>query len=106
MQSVFDHNPVWLNFSPVATPKSMAGDSAHLEPGIRATTSSTGSCSMILINCSLPLKHQKQQLIERDHIYRLGKLPPHSYLGKVGKNGLPFGNQRQGTFSFWGWRGS
>ena len=45
---------------PAANPKSMAGDSEHLEHGIRATTSSTGSCSMTLTNCSLPLKHQKQ----------------------------------------------
>jgi hypothetical protein len=48
---------------------------------------STESCLMILICCSLPLK---QQLIERDHIYRLGKLTTHSYLGKLKKSGSPF----------------
>src|SRR5260370_10045 len=102
LQSVRDHNPVWLNFSQIATPKSMAEDSEHLERGIRATTLSTESCSRILTSCSLPLK---QQLIERDHIYHLGKLTTHSYLGKLKRSGSPLANQRQGILSFWGWWG-
>lgn len=67
----------------------MAEASEHLVRGIRAMTLSTESCLMILISCSLPLK---QQLIERDHIYHLGKLK---------KSGSPLLNQRQGTLSFW-----
>src|SRR5215470_16409540 len=83
----------------------MAAASGHLVRGIRATTSSTGSCSMTLKSCSLPLKRQKQ-LIERDHIYRLGKLDTLSYLGKLKKSVSPLKNRRQGTLSFWQWWGS